>query len=121
MDAAELAAAEAGIALYQIEPLPNGTGDIGEMSVRFRDTATGNMVERSWSIPYDPNAPAFDRANPPLQLAGLAMLAAEKLRGGPLAAATDFTALTPSRTTIRQFYPQQRRAADLLDMIDRIR
>ena len=121
VDAAELAAAEAGVALYQIETLPNGSGDIGEVSVRFRDTATGSMVERSWNIAYDSGAPAFDRANPSLQLAGMAMLAAEKLRGGPLANATDFTTLTTPLTTIRQTFPKSTRAAELLDMIGKLR
>ncbi|MBN8457194.1 MAG: von Willebrand factor type A domain-containing protein [Verrucomicrobia bacterium] len=121
VDAAELAAAEAGVALYQIEPLPNGSGDIGEVSVRFRDTATGSMVERSWNIAYDSGAPAFDRANPSLQLAGMAMLAAEKLRGGPLAAATDFTTLTTPLTTIRQTFPKSTRAAELMEMIGKLR
>lgn len=121
VDAAELAAAEAGVALYQIETLPGGSGDIGEVSVRFRDTATGSMVERSWNIAYDPNAPAFDRATPSLQLAGVAMLAAEKLRGGPLAAATDFTTLATPLTTIRQTFPNSPRAAELLEMVGKLR
>lgn len=121
VDAAELAAEEAGVALYQVQPIPSGSGDLGEVSVRFRDTASGQMVERSWSIPYDPSAPGFDQAPPSLQLAGLAMLSAEKLRGGPMAAAIDFNQFTNPRATIRQTYPQARRVAELLEMIDRLR
>lgn len=52
VDAAELAADEAGVAMYQIEALPEGTGEVGEVSIRFRDTASGEMVERTWTIPY---------------------------------------------------------------------
>ncbi len=83
IDAAELAADEAGVAMYQIETLPEGTGEIGEVSVRFRDTASGEMVERSWTIPHDPTAPAFDKADPKTQLATLSLLAAQELQGGP--------------------------------------
>lgn len=121
VDAAELAAAEAGVALYQVEPLPGGSGDLGKVSVRFREVASGRMVERSWSIPYEPAAPAFDRAAPSLQLAGLAMLSAEKLRGGALADAIDFAHFAPSRSAVRQTYPNNRRVAELLEMIDKLR
>ena len=83
IDAAELAADEAGVAMYQIETLPEGTGEIGEVSVRFRDTASGEMVERTWTIPHDPTTPAFDKADPKTQLATLSLLAAQELQGGP--------------------------------------
>ncbi len=52
VDAAELAAEEAGVAIYQVEPLPGGSGELGDVSVRFRDTASGQMVERTWTIPH---------------------------------------------------------------------
>jgi hypothetical protein len=121
VDAAELAAEEAGVALYQVEPLPAGTGELGEVSVRFRDAATGQMVERSWTIPYDSSAPAFDRATPSMQLAGLAMLAAEKLRGGPLAEAVDFSQFATPRATVKQSYPNNRRVAEVLEMVGALR
>ena len=121
VDAAELAAEEAGVALYQVEPLPTGTGELGEVSVRFRDAASGRMVERSWTIPYDSSAPAFDRAAPSLQLAGLALLAAEKLRGGPLGDAIDFSQFTTPQATVKQWYPNNRRVAEVLEMVGALR
>jgi Mg-chelatase subunit ChlD len=36
VDAAEMAAAEAGVAMYQFEAKPDGEGDVGSVSVRFR-------------------------------------------------------------------------------------
>jgi len=120
VDAAELAAEEAGVALYQVEPLADGNGEIGEASVRFRDAASGRMVERSWTIPYEANALAFDRAAPSLQLAGLAMLAAEKLRGGPLAEAIDFKQLAIPRATVKQYYSNSRRVAEMLEVVDKL-
>ena len=118
VDAAELAAEEAGVAIYQVEPLPGGSGELGEVSVRFRDVASGQMVERTWTIPYAAGAPAFDRASPSIQLAGLAMLAAEKLRGGPLAAAIDFKKFAASRATVKRHYGNSARVAAVLEMIN---
>ncbi len=116
VDAAELAAAEAGNAMYQVAILPEGTGDIGEVSVRFRDTATGEMVERKWTILYDANTPPFDLAQPSMQLAGLALFTAEKLRGGALGDAVRFADVSQSVTTVRNYYRQSERVSQLLEM-----
>ena len=121
VDAAELAAEEAGIAIYQVEPLADGTGEIGEVSVRFRDAASGEMVERTWTIPYASQATAFDRATPSMQLAGLSLLAAEKLTGGPLADAIDFKQLTGPHSFVKQFYSNSPRVADMLRVIDALK
>lgn len=120
VDAAELAAEEAGVALYQVEPLADGTGELGEVSVRFRDTASGRMVERSWTIPYEATAPAFDQSAPSMQLAGLALLAADKLRGGPLADAIDFKLLAVPRATVKQYYSNSRRVAEMLEVVGKL-
>lgn len=117
VDAAELAAEEAGVALYQVHPLPGGSGEIGEVSVRFRDAASGETLERSWVIPYDPAAPAFDLAAPSMQLAGLAMLAAKKLRGGPLAGAIDFRNLAGPKAEVRRHFQDNGEVTDLLGII----
>jgi Mg-chelatase subunit ChlD len=116
VDAAELAAAEAGNAMYQVAILPEGTGDIGEVSVRFRDTATGEMVERKWTILYDANTPPFDLAQPSMQLSGLALFTAEKLRGGALGDAVRFADVSQSVTTVGNYYRQSERVSQLLEM-----
>ena len=121
VDAAELAAEEAGVAIYQVEPLAEGTGEIGEVSVRFRDAASKEMVERSWTISYDSATTAFDRATPSMQLAGLSLLAAEKLKGGPLADAIDFNQLTGPSAFVKQFYGSSPRVADMLRVIDALK
>ena len=120
VDAAELAAAEAGNAIYQVELLPEGSGDIGEVSVRFRDTATKQMVENKWTMNYDASAPAFDRASPSMQLAGLAMMTADKLKGGPLADMVRFGEMTGTRDAVRQRYSGTARVAQLLEMIRKL-
>jgi Mg-chelatase subunit ChlD len=53
VDAAEMAAAEAGVAMYQFEAKPDGEGDVGSVSVRFQDLSTGQMIEHRWPIPYE--------------------------------------------------------------------
>lgn len=121
VDAAELAAEEAGTAIYQVEPIPGGKGELGEVSVRFRDAAAGRMVERSWTIPHDPATPAFDRASPSMQLATLAMLAAEKLKGGPLAQAIDFQQLAGPAANVKRFYGGTGRPAEVLRMVDALK
>ncbi len=93
VDAAEMAAAEAGVAVYQFEIKPNGSGDVGSVSVRFRDLSTGQMVERRWPIPYDSNAPRLEQAESSMQLAARAALFAAKLGGGALADSVDLETL----------------------------
>jgi hypothetical protein len=121
VDAAELAAEEAGVAIYQVEPLPGGNGELGEVSVRFRDAASAQMVERTWTIPHDSGAPAIDRATPSMQLAVLSMLAAEKLKGGPLADAIDFQQLTEPRANVKRFYGNTGRVGEVLGMVDALK
>ncbi|MEO5915474.1 MAG: von Willebrand factor type A domain-containing protein [Luteolibacter sp.] len=121
VDAAELAADEAGVAIYQVETLPEGTGEIGEVSVRFRDTASSEMVERSWTIPHESSATAFDRASPSMQLAGLSLLAAEKLKGGPLADAIDFKLLAGPTASVKQFYGASARVGEMLQVIEKLK
>ena len=121
VDAAELAAEEAGVAIYQVEPLADGIGEIGEVSVRFRDAAGKEMVERTWTIPYDSATPAFDRATPSMQLAGLSLLAAEKLKGGAMADAIDFKQLTGPSAFVKQFYGDSPRVTEMLRVVDALK
>jgi hypothetical protein len=121
VDAAELAAEEAAVALYQIEPLPQGEGELGEVFVRFRDPATGEMVERRWTLRYDAAAPAFDRASPRIQLAGTAALVAEKLRGSAFAAQFPLRDLAPVVSSLRGHYASQPRVQELATMVSQLR
>ncbi|MEI8310705.1 MAG: von Willebrand factor type A domain-containing protein [Verrucomicrobiota bacterium] len=118
VQAAELAAEEAGVALYQVQTLPEGEGELGEVFVRFRDPANGQMVEHSWTIPYDAKAPAFDKAAPSMQLAATAALLAEKLRGD---SRVDLNAMAPIITNLRGRYPHQAKVGELIRMFERMR
>lgn len=81
VDAAELAATEAGVALYQIEPLADGSGDIGTVAVRFQDLNTGEMVEQRWPIRYEASPLRIEQANSSLRIATAAVMFATFLRG----------------------------------------
>lgn len=118
VQATELSAEEAGVAVYQVQTLPEGEGELGEVFVRFRDPATGQMVERSWTMPYDAKASAFDHASPSMQLAATAALLAERLRGD---SQVDLETMAPVITNLRSKYPHQAKVAELIRMYERMR
>ena len=117
VDAAEMAAEEAGVALYQVEPRADGSGDIGEIRVRFLDVASGRMVEHSWTIPYEAHASDIMSAAPSMQLAATAALLGEYLRGGPGATNIDLSVLSSLTPTLRQKFGSNVRVNQLADMI----
>jgi secreted protein with Ig-like and vWFA domain len=121
VDAAELASEEAAVALYQVEVLPQGEGELGEVFVRFRDTAGGAMVERSWPIAHDGRVPSFDKAPPTLQLAGVAALLADYLRDAPGAEAMELGDLVPVVNTLRGRFARNARVQELVTMFEQLR
>ena len=120
IDAAEMAAAESGNAIYQFEADPQGSGDIGEVSVRFLDTSSGQMVERSWPIPYQANAPRLSEAKPAIQLAATAAFLGEKLKGGPAADSIDLAELAPITNQLRNTN-RAPEVQQLIQMVERAR
>ncbi len=121
VDAAEISSEEAAVAVYEIEALPQGEGELGEVFVRFRDAASKTMVEHSWTLPYESRAAAFDRASPSLQLAGTAAALAEKLRGGPAGDRVDIDQLAPIVNTLRARRPDDKRIQDLVTLFEQMR
>jgi Mg-chelatase subunit ChlD len=120
VDAAEMAAAESGNALYQFEADPAGSGDIGEVFVRFLDTDSGKMIERSWPIPYQKNPARLSEAKPSMQLAASAAFLGEKLKGGPAADPIRLSELTPITNQLRS-QNQDPRVQSLIQMIEKVR
>ncbi len=118
VDAAELAAAEAGVALYQFEIKPNGSGDVGSVSVRFQDLSTGQMIERRWPILYESNTPRLEQAQASMQLAASAALFAAKLSGGPLADSVDLAHLQNLLSNLSEQCANQPRVQQLRTMIE---
>jgi Mg-chelatase subunit ChlD len=118
VDAAEMAAAEAGVAVYQFEIKPNGSGDVGSVSVRFRDVSTGKMIENRWPIPYESNSTRLDQAEPSMQLAASAAMFAAKLSGEPLGDSVDLTLLKMLLTEMPEQFTSQPRVQQLRTMIE---
>ncbi len=118
VDAAEMAAAETGVAVYQFEIKPNGSGDVGSVSVRFRDLPSGQMVERRWPILYESNTPRLEQAQASMQLAASAALFAAKLGGGPLADSVDLTQLQNLLAKLPEQVASQPRVQQLRAMIE---
>ena len=85
MDAAEIAAQEAGNALYTVETKPDGTGPVATVHVRYKVPGTADYQERSWDVAYDANVPALEQASAAMRLAGAASAFSEWLAISPFA------------------------------------
>ena len=121
VDAAEMAAAEAGVALYQFEAKPDGEGDVGSVSVRFRDLSTGEMIEHRWPIPYEPEAARPDQATPSLRIATSAAMLAAKLKGEALGESVDLQTLSQLIDSLPSQHQSQTRVQQLKLMIEQAR
>lgn len=121
VDAAEMAAAEAGVAMYQFEAKPDGEGDVGSVSVRFRDLSSGQMVEHRWPIPYEADPPRVDQASTSLRIASSAALLASKLKGGPLGETVDLRELSGWMSELPAHCLDNQRIGQLRMMIDQAR
>lgn len=116
VDAAEVAAEEAGNAVYQFEVKPDGSGEIGTVSVRFQDMATKQMVERVWTIPYEAQVARFDEAKPTLQLAASAAFLGEKLDGSEMGNRVNLADLAPIVNDLPNSFTSQPRVGEFVEM-----
>ena len=66
-------------------------------------------------------APAIDKAQPPMQLATLSMLAAQKLQPGPLADAINFRDLAPTIAAVKQAYSRSPEAQQMITLINALK
>ena len=117
VDAAEMAAEESGVALYHFQPLPEGRGDIGTVSVRFLDTATNQMVERTWTIPYQSDSTTFSEADPTLRLASVAGLFAERLKGSLVGERVELKRLRQEAELLKPVFRNQTRFQEFQTML----
>ncbi len=86
VNAAQIAAAESGNALYTVEVNPAGEGPIAIVRVRYRVPGTQDYHEHEWAVPYQGNALGLEQASIAMRLAGAASAFAEWLGGSPFAA-----------------------------------
>jgi len=121
VDAAELAAAEAGNALYLVQSNPAGSGPIATVRVRFKVPGTADYREQSWDVPFEGSARALDHSSPSLRLAAVASNFAEWLAQSPYAAEVTPDRLLPLLNGIPQSQPGDPRTARLESMIRQAR
>jgi hypothetical protein len=85
VDAAEIAAQEAGNALYTVETKPDGTGPVATVRVRYKVPGTTDYRERSWDVPYAGNAVSLEQSSAAMRLAATASAFSEWLASSPFA------------------------------------
>lgn len=86
VDAAEIAAQEAGNALYTVEVNPAGEGPLCTVRCRFKIPGTTDYREHEWVVPHTGNAVSLEQASPTMRLAATASAFAEWLVVSPFAA-----------------------------------
>ena len=117
MLAAEIAAQEAGNALYTVETKPDGAGPVATVYVRYRVPGTQIVNERSWAVEYDGAPPALDQAGPAMRLAATAAEFSEWLAASPFAQEVTPDELLKDLSGVPQIYGADRRPAQLETMI----
>jgi Mg-chelatase subunit ChlD len=117
VDAAELAAAETGNALYLLELLPQGQGPLGVVRVRYQVPATGEFVEQEWSLADEPRVPLLDQAPPALRLAATSAAFGEWLSHNPYAGDVKVTDLPQYLAGVPETFAPDPRPQRLADMI----
>ena len=93
---------------------------MGTVFVRFRDMATGRMVERSWTIPYEPNVKNLSGAAPSMQLAAVAGMLGERLKLGDKAG-IDLEQLSGVYGKIRSHFQADDEVSDLIRMCEKVK
>jgi Mg-chelatase subunit ChlD/LysM repeat protein len=83
--AGEIAAQEAGNALYTVQTKPDGVGPIATVRVRYRVPGTQDYQERSWLVGDNGTAPALADSSPAMRLAATASAFSEWLATSPFA------------------------------------
>ncbi len=86
VDAAEIAASEAGNALYTIEVNPKGEGPLATVHIRYKLPGTSDYREYDWPVPYAGNAVSLEQASSAMRLAATAAAFSEWLGLSPFAA-----------------------------------
>jgi secreted protein with Ig-like and vWFA domain len=117
VDAAEIAAQEAGNALYTIEVNAEGSGSIATVRVRYKVPGTAEYREQAWDVPYTGTAVALDQASPAMRLAATACAFSEWLATSPFAAEVSTDQLLQYMNGVPQFYGADGRPAKLEWMI----
>ncbi len=117
VDAAEIAAQEAGNALYTVETKPDGIGPIATVRVRYKIPGTTDYRERSWNVDYAGNAVALAQSSPAMRLAATASAFSEWLAASPFAQEVTLDDLQKILNGVPQIYGADKRPAKLETML----
>jgi type II secretory pathway component GspD/PulD (secretin)/Mg-chelatase subunit ChlD/type II secretory pathway pseudopilin PulG len=115
--AAEIAAQEAGNALYTVETKPDGAGPIATVYVRYRIPGTQDVRERSWTVDGNGAVPALDQSSAAMRLAATAGAFSEWLAASPFAQEVTPDELLKDLSGVPQIYGADQRPAQLETMI----
>ena len=85
VDAAEIAAQEAGNALYTVEVNPAGEGPLATVRVRYKIPGTTDYREQAWDVPFTGNALSLEQSSVAMRLAASASAFSEWLVASPFA------------------------------------
>ncbi|MBE0540320.1 MAG: von Willebrand factor type A domain-containing protein [Verrucomicrobia bacterium] len=117
VDAAEIAAQEAGNALYTVEVNPAGEGPLGIVRVRFKLPGTKDYREHEWPVPYTGSVVPLEHASPAMRLAASASAFAEWLVASPFAGEVTPDALLGYLSNVPEVYGADTRPKKLEWMI----
>lgn len=117
VDAAEIAAQEAGNALYTAEVNPAGEGPLCIVRVRFKFPGTMVYREHEWAVPYNGSSVSLEQASPAMRLAASASAFSEWLVASPFAAEVTPDALLGYLSGVPEIYGADARPKKLEWMI----
>jgi Mg-chelatase subunit ChlD len=115
--AGEIAAQEAGNALYTIETNPAGDGPVATVHVRYRIPGTSDYREQSWDVPYTGTAPALEQTSAAMRLAAVAAAFSEWLAASPYAQEVTPNTLLNLLSGVPEVYGADNRPQQLETMI----
>jgi Mg-chelatase subunit ChlD len=121
IDAAEIAAAEAGNALYVVKVNPRGKGDLGVFRIRYKEPETGDYKEREWPLAYRREVVAFADSSSAMRLAVHAASFAEWLSESPYGAGFESEEAEADLRVLRNEFPEEAPVDRLSNMIGQAR
>jgi hypothetical protein len=117
VDAAEIAAQEAGNALYTVETKADGIGPVATVRVRYKVPGTTDYRERSWDVAYTGNAVSLEQSSAAMKLAATASAFSEWLAASPFAQEVSPDELLKTLSGVPQIYGADERPKKLETML----
>ena len=115
--AAEIAAREAGNALYTVETKPDGIGPVATVHVRYKIPGTDDVQEHEWEVPYTGNALSLEQSSAAMRLAATASAFSEWLAASPFAQEVSPDELLKGLSGVPEIYGADQRPKKLEWMI----